>query len=79
MVARFLYRLVSLFFFLASLTCWGIGLVGLYMQIVAAEFHLSLCAVSVWAFILAFMMMQASGDAWRTARYRHPHLWSHYP
>jgi hypothetical protein len=78
MVARFLYRTVSLFFFLGAIICWLGGVGGFLLQFAAPSFHLELFCFSVWAFVLAFFLWQARGDAWRAARY-HRYDPSRYP
>jgi hypothetical protein len=66
MVARLPYRLVSLFFLLAGIVCFGIGIV---LQLTAHGPDLVLIAETVWAFVMGPMLMQSSGEAWRAARY----------
>jgi hypothetical protein len=77
MVARFIYRLVALFFFLGAIACWLMGLGGFLLQFAAPSFHLELFLYSAWSFVLAFFLWQARGDAWRAVRY-HP-IWRDYP
>jgi hypothetical protein len=69
MVARLLYRLVSLFFLLASIVCFGVGIIGVVLQLTAHGPDLVLIAETVWAFVMGPMFMQSSGEAWRAARY----------
>jgi hypothetical protein len=68
MVARLLYRLVSLFFLLAGIVCFGVGIIGIVLQLTAHGPDLVLIAETVWAFVMGPMLMQSSGEAWRAAR-----------
>jgi hypothetical protein len=82
MVARFIYRLISLFFFLGAIACWLGDIGGFLLRFAAPSFHLELFLYCVWAFVLAFFLWECRGEAWRAARY-HRHdplsLWRHYP
>jgi hypothetical protein len=69
MVARLLYRLVSLFFLLASIVCFGIGIIGIVLQITAHGPDLILIAETVWAFVMGPILMRSSREAWRAVRY----------
>jgi hypothetical protein len=71
MVARFLYRLVSLIFFLGAILCWFMGLGGFLLQLTGRGFDLQAFVLSVWAFVLAFFLWEARRDAWRAARIHH--------
>ena len=80
MVARFLYRVVSVLFMLVACIWWALAAAGLIAQIGASEFNVQAFAVSILSVVFAFMAHQASIEAWRAARtyYRDP-LWSNYP
>jgi hypothetical protein len=67
MVARFLYRLVSLFFLLAGVGCYLTGAVLTVGQL-AHGLRLDASLLSIWAFVLAPLLTQSSGEAWRAAR-----------
>jgi hypothetical protein len=71
MVARFIYRLVSLIFVLVTLLCWLIGVGAIAVQFTAHGPDLTAFCVSIWAFVMASMTMLASTEAWRAARYHH--------
>jgi hypothetical protein len=80
MVARFLYRLVSLIFFATALLCWFLVIGGLVVQFGAQGFNLEAFCMSIMSAVLAFLAHQASIEAWRAARtHRRDPLWSHYP
>jgi hypothetical protein len=80
MVARFLYRLVSLVLFLGGIACWLIGAGAIVVQVQAQGFDLTAFFVSIWAFVMALMAMQCSTEAWQAARrHRHDPLWWDYP
>ena len=80
MVARFLYRLVSLFFLALALVAWAMAAVALVVQFKAPGFDLQAFCAGIVMPIMAFMMHQCSIDAWRAARYRrHDTLWRDYP
>ena len=80
MVARFLYRLASLFFFVLALVCWLVTVVAIAVQIMGPGFNLGAFCTGILMPFMAFMMHQISIEAWRAARtyYRDP-LWSNYP
>ena len=67
MIARFLYRLVSLFFLLAGIGCWLTGAV-FTVSLFAHGFTPQVLALTVWAFVLGPLLMQSSGEARRAAR-----------
>jgi hypothetical protein len=71
MVARLLYRSVSVFFCLGAIVLWLMGISGILLQLTGQGFHLEMFLYSVWAFILAFFLWEARGEAWRAARYHH--------
>ena len=68
MIARFLYRLVSLFFLAGGhrlLADWR----RLHGRPVHARLQgLDVLALTVWAFVLGPLLIQSSGEAWRAAR-----------
>ena len=67
MIARFLYRLVSLFFLLAGIGCWLTGAVLTVGQIMHGPDGWTFI-LTVWAFVLGPLLMQSSGEARRAAR-----------
>jgi hypothetical protein len=67
MIARFAYRLVSLFFLLAGIGCWLTGAV-LTVSLFIHGFGIGVALLTVWAFVLGPLLMSSSGDAWRAAR-----------
>ena len=71
MMARFLYRVVALVFLLLAIALWLGGCAGIIVQFSAQGFHLSAFALSIVAFVLSMMMMDASNEAWRAARIHH--------
>jgi hypothetical protein len=80
MVARFLYRLASLFFFVLALMCWLLTAFAVYAQLSANGFNPQAFFIGVMSPVFAFIAHQASIEAWRAARirYRSP-LWRDYP
>ena len=72
MIARFLYRLVSLFFLLAGIGCWLTGAVLTATQFVHGP-DLQVLALTIWAFVLGPFLVQSSGEAWRAARDHYYH------
>jgi hypothetical protein len=80
MVARFLYRLASLFFLMLALASWLMTTVALVAQFKGPGFHLEAFCAGIVMPIMAFMMHQCSIEAWRAARYhRYDPLWRDYP
>jgi hypothetical protein len=80
MVARFLYRLVSLVFFAIALVCWLVTVIAITVHLMGAGFNLGAFFAAVMMPIMAFAMHQCSIEAWRAARtYCHDPRWSHYP
>ena len=67
MIARFMYRLVSLFFLVAGLACWATGFVLTAGQFLHG-FSPQVLALTIWAFVLGPLLLQSSGEAWRAAR-----------
>jgi hypothetical protein len=76
MVARFLYRLVSLFFLLAGAACWLTGAVLTVGQLTHG-LHLHAFVLTVWAFVLGPLLIQSSGEAWRAARDHYYHRYDY--
>jgi hypothetical protein len=72
MVARLLYRLVSLFFLVGGIASWLAGAVLTVGQLVHG-LHLHAFVLTVWAFVLGPLLMQSSGEAWRAARSHYYH------
>jgi hypothetical protein len=66
-VARFLYRLVSLFFLVAGIGCWLTGALLTVGQFFHGP-HLDTFILTIWAFVLGPLLLQSSGEAWRAAR-----------
>ena len=67
MVARLLYRLVSLFFLLAGIACCLTGALLTVGQFTHGA-NGGAFFVTVWAFVLGPLLIHSSGDAWRAAR-----------
>jgi hypothetical protein len=79
MVARFIYRLFSLFFFVLALACWLIMGTAVYLQLFVVEaFSLSTFSTGILSVPLALWSHILSNEAWRKGRYHryydHP-LW----
>jgi len=68
MVARLLYRLVSLFFLLGGIACCLTGVVLTAGQFVNGLSGAAVFLLTVWAFVLGPLLIQSSGEAWRAAR-----------
>jgi hypothetical protein len=67
MLSRIVYRIVSVFFFLAAIVCWimaALCVVGLI-----ARPDPDFLWLGLWSGVLAFFMGGASKDAWRAGRY----------
>jgi ABC-type transport system involved in cytochrome c biogenesis permease subunit len=80
MVARFLCRLVSLFFLALALLFWLVMAAAIYAQLKAQTFDLEVFLLGIISPIMALMMHLCSNDARRAARtYRHDPLWRDYP
>jgi hypothetical protein len=70
MIARFLYRLVALFFLVAGVGAWLTGALLTVGQF-ATGVDLQGFALTIWAFVLGPLLIQSSGEAWRAARDHH--------
>ena len=80
MVARFIYRLFSLFFFVLALASWLLMAAAIYAQVVAQGFNLPAFSTSIISAAMALWAHSLSYDAWRAARYHcHDPLWRDYP
>ena len=80
MVARFLYRLVSLFFFVLAGVFWLVWIAAIFAQLKAQTVILEGFFVGIISPIIAFVLHQCANEAWRAARtYYHddPH-WREY-
>ena len=67
MVARLLYRLVSLFFLLGGIACCLTGALLTAGQLMHGP-QVGWFLLTVWAFVLGPLLIQSSGEAWRAAR-----------
>jgi hypothetical protein len=80
MVARFLYRLVSLFFLALALVSWLMAAAEFVALWKAPGFDVGAFGTATVMPIMAFMMHQCSIEAWRAGRYRrYDPLWRDYP
>lgn len=67
MIARFLYRVVAVVFFLVAMFCWATGLACIVAQL--SGFHPEYIPMALWAVLFAFLASMCSSEAWRAGRY----------
>jgi hypothetical protein len=80
MVARFIYRLFSLFFFVLALACWLLMAVSIHLQFMALGFDLQAFSTAILSAAMALWTHTFSNEAWRAARrLRHDPVWRDYP
>jgi hypothetical protein len=80
MMARFIYRLFSLFFLVLALACWLLMAAAIYAQLMVQGFSIAGFSTSIISVAMALWSHSLSNDAWRAARYhRHDPLWRDYP